>query len=116
MLGVRTRYPPAKQQRLPKVKTSDVLRETKSSRLQWHECSARDILDKEKYEATDGAVTYYISTRITSVPSAPRGAFPLVEYILESSSEGLIETGRSSELEELCKLAGGMGDVTTKTS
>ena len=35
-----------------------------------------------------------------SVPAAPREAYPLVEYILHSSSEGLIKRGRSSELEE----------------
>jgi hypothetical protein len=87
------------------VKTSDVLSETKSSRLKWKECSTREISAKEKYEATDGTVTYYISKTIPSVPYAPRAAYPLVEYVLESSSEGVIEKGRSSELEELCKLA-----------
>jgi hypothetical protein len=87
----------------PEVRTSDVLSETKSSRLQWHDSSTREIWAKEKYETTDGAVS--MSKAMPSVPYAPREAYPLVEYILVSSSEGLIERGNSSELKELCKLA-----------
>jgi hypothetical protein len=106
MAWPHSQIPHVFKQREPlQVKTSDILNQTKSFQLHWRESSNREIWEKEKYEATDGSVTNYISKTIPSVPYAPREAYPLVEYVLESSSEGVIEKGRSSELEELCKLA-----------